>query len=147
MRKIGAVCFFMACFLLAATGAFAQYVTTPATLSMWNRGVFNLYESVGNTTSVGPNWMGYDPPQGAYNGLTLSYTARNVSWIMTAEWEGDWTNVDISKTVLSEFSGSYAMFGGAVRLTAGTAPTSLHSPTRRSSRTLSDFEDFSTLES
>ncbi|MEN6298149.1 MAG: hypothetical protein ABFC92_09410 [Rectinema sp.] len=85
----------------------------------WNRGVFNLYESGGSTTSVGPDWMGYADPQGAYNGLTIYYAAQNVSWTMTAEWEGDWSKVDISNTVLSEFSGSYMMFNGIARLTAG----------------------------
>ncbi len=119
MRKPNALFLCSLAFFLVSASAFAQYGTTPATISMWNRGVFNLYESATGTTSVGPDWMGYIPPQGAYNGLTVSYAAGSVSWVMTAEWEGDWTKVDISKTVLSEFSGSYAMFGGAVRLSAG----------------------------
>jgi|GEM_PF-1222240 hypothetical protein len=118
MRKMRYLCFATALFLIVGFGAFAQSGTTPATISMWNRGVFNLYQSDGNT-SVGPNWMGYSIPQGAYNGLTLYYAIKDVSWTMTAEWEGDWTVVDFTKTTLSEFSGSYRMFNGFARLTAG----------------------------
>lgn len=103
-------------FLSSAAGAFAQSGSSPATISMWNRGVFNLYASDG-TTSLGPNWMGY--VQGAYNSLVLFYAMKDVSWTMTAEWEGDWTKVDFTKTTLSEFSGSYRMFNGFARLTAG----------------------------
>ena len=102
---------------------FGQSGTVPATISMWNRGVFNLYESGESTTSVSPDWIGYADPQWAYNGLTIYYAAQNVSWIMTAEWEGDWSKVDISNTVLSEFSGSYMMFNGIARLTAGKVRT------------------------
>ncbi len=108
----------LAIMLLTTVSGFAQSGTTPATIGMWNRGVFNLYVNDG-TTSVGPNWMGYSEPQGAYNGLTLFYVAKDVSWTMTAEWEGDWTKVDFTKTTLSEFSGSYRMFNGFARLTAG----------------------------
>lgn len=86
-------------------------------ISMWNRGVFNLYEYPAGTASVGPNWMGYIPPQGAYNGLTMSWSGKNVGWTMTAEWDGDWTVVKYP--TISEFSGNYALFDGLVRMTMG----------------------------
>jgi len=46
--------------LLAAAAALplAAQEAAPPKLSMWNRGLFNLYTSDG-TTSGGPNWMGY----------------------------------------------------------------------------------------
>jgi hypothetical protein len=45
-----------ACFIFWGSLVFGQSGTVPATISMWNRGVFNLYESGGSTTSVGPDW-------------------------------------------------------------------------------------------
>ncbi|MEI6877101.1 MAG: hypothetical protein WCL50_18460 [Spirochaetota bacterium] len=98
------------------TMSFAQESPQPARFSMWNRGVFNLYQDNG-TTSIGPNWMGYAVPQGAYNGLTMDWSAKDVGWTMTAEWEGDWAFSSV--TTLSEFAGRYSMFDGLVRMTMG----------------------------
>jgi hypothetical protein len=106
-------------FLLAfmvANCAFSQDAAPSAgRLSMWNRGLFNLYES-GGTTSVGPNWIGYTIPQGAYNSLSFDWAGKNVSWTMTGEWEGDWVDYHVT---LRDFSGTFNLFNGLMRLTAG----------------------------
>ena len=119
MNKKSAYILFSSYFFLCLSFVPAQSGTLPVTISMWNRGVFNLYEGPGGTTSVGPDWMGYTDPQGAYNSLSMYYAIQNVSWNMTAEWEGDWSKLDISNTVLDEFSGSYSLFNGIARITAG----------------------------
>lgn len=100
---------------LAAAIAGAQSDVNLPKFSMWNRGVFNLYES-GATTSVGPSWMGDPIKQGPYNSLSLDWSMKDVGWTMTAQWDGD------AKTYpfyLRDFSGRYSMFKGFLRLTAG----------------------------
>jgi hypothetical protein len=82
---------------------------------MWNRGVFTLYDANGKT-SVGPNWMGYTVDQGPYNSLSLDWSGTNVSWTMTADWEGDGAAYPIS---LSDYSGSFRLFEGKAMITAG----------------------------
>lgn len=102
------------CFVAAALPLTAQELTPPK-LSMWNRGLFNLYSSDG-TTSGGPNWMGYATDQGPYNSLSLNWAGKLVNWSMTAEWDGDGSVYPI---YLRDYSGSFAMFTGFVRFTAG----------------------------
>ncbi|HWR12933.1 MAG TPA: hypothetical protein VN445_14010 [Rectinemataceae bacterium] len=100
---------------LAAAVVGAQGGVDLPKLSMWNRGVFNLYES-GGTTSVGPSWMGDAIKQGPYNSLSLDWSMKDVGWTMTAQWDGD------AKTYpfyLRDFSGRYSMFKGFLKLTAG----------------------------
>jgi len=84
-------------------------------LSMWNRGVYNLYSSDG-TTSLGPNWMGYATAQGFYNSLSMNWASPQVSWTMTAEWDGDGKLYPI---YLRDYSGGFTLFDGLARLTAG----------------------------
>jgi hypothetical protein len=100
--------------LTAALAASAAQETGPR-LSMWNRGVFNLYSTDG-TTSLGPNWMGYAVDQGPYNSLTLDWAGKQVSWSMTAQWDGD---AQVYPIYLHDYSGSFVMFDGLAKLTAG----------------------------
>ncbi len=115
-RTAGIVILAALCMFISGGGALGAQ-DQGGRISMWNRGVFNLYEYPAGTTSVGPNWMGYVPPQGAYNGLTMAWAGKNVGWVMTAEWDGDWTVVKYP--TISEFSGNYALFDGLVRMTMG----------------------------
>lgn len=94
---------------------FAQGAPALPRLSMWNRGVFTLYDANGKT-AVGPNWMGYTVDQGPYNSLSLDWAGTNVSWTMTADWEGDGATYPIS---LSDYSGSFRLFEGKAMITAG----------------------------
>ena len=102
-------------FIAAAAIPLAAQEAAPPKLSMWNRGLFNLYTSDG-TTSGGPNWMGYATDQGPYNSLSLNWAGKLVNWSMTAEWDGDGSVYPI---YLHDYSASYAMFTGFVRFTAG----------------------------
>ncbi len=95
--------------------AYSQSSPAAPRLGMWNRGVFNLYSSDG-TTSVGPNWMGNVIPQGPYNSLSLDYSIKNVSWTMTAQWDGDGRQYPI---FLRDYSGTISMFNGFARFTGG----------------------------
>lgn len=104
----------LALILAAALAPLAAQDAAPK-LSMWNRGVFNLYSSDG-TTSLGPNWMGYGVAQGPYNSLSLDWASKLVTWSMTAEWDGDGKVYPI---YLRDYSGSFNMFGGFMKLTAG----------------------------
>lgn len=91
----------------------SQTASAPAKLSMWNRGVFNFDLSAG-TTSVGPSWMGGGG--GVYNSLSLDWSWKDVSWTMTGQWDGDnWNNL----VNLRDYSGSYRLFSGFARITAG----------------------------
>lgn len=92
---------------------FAQGAPALPRLSMWNRGVFTLYDANGKT-AVGPNWMGYTVDQGPYNSLSLDWAGTNVSWTMTADWEGDGATYPIS---LSDYSGSFRLFEGKAMIT------------------------------
>ncbi|PKL06872.1 MAG: hypothetical protein CVV53_02060 [Spirochaetae bacterium HGW-Spirochaetae-9] len=99
----------------ALAGASAQGLPNPPKLSMWNRGVFNLFES-GGVTSVGPSWMGDPVKQGPYNSLSLDWSMKDVGWTMTAQWDGDARTYPV---YLRDFSGRYSLFNGFLRLTAG----------------------------
>jgi hypothetical protein len=104
----------LALMLTAALTASAAQEAGPR-LSMWNRGVFNLYSTDG-TTSLGPNWMGYAVDQGPYNSLVLDWSGKDVTWSMTAQWDGD---AQVYPIYLYAYSGSFTMFDGFMRLTAG----------------------------
>ena len=105
--------------LLAGLALFAvvsQGVASAPRLSMWNRGLFNLYSSDG-TTSVGPSWMG-PPTSGPFNDLGLDWSAKDVSWTMTAMWDGDGSKGGFP-IYLWDYAGSYSLFDGRARVTAG----------------------------
>lgn len=114
LQKKAILLFFAIGFL--TTGVIAQGSSDSAKLSMWNKGVFTLYNSEG-MTSFGPNWMGYTIPQGAYNSITLNWSMKDLSWTMTSEWDGDLKTFPV--TWLKNFSGSYTMFKGLIKVTAG----------------------------
>jgi len=103
--------------ILAATLALlpADETSTAPKLSMWNRGIFNLYSTDG-TANLGPNWMGYAINQGPYNSLSLDWTSKLVTWSMTAEWDGD---AKVYPIFLRDYAGSFDMFGGFMKFTAG----------------------------
>lgn len=108
-RKI----FFALIAVLCAAAASAQEAAPAAKLSMWNRGVFYFDLGAGDT-SVGPSWMGGGG--GVYNSLSLDWSWKDVSWTMTGQWDGDnWSN----PVNLRDYSASYTMFSGLVRVGAG----------------------------
>ena len=100
---------------ILAFPAYSQNASPSPKLSMWNRGVFNLYASDGNT-KLGPSWMGNVIPQGPYNSLSFDYAVTNVSWTMTAQWDGDGRAYPI---FLRDYSGTISMFDGIARFTGG----------------------------
>ena len=100
--------------LASALQALGAQETAPR-LGMWNYGIFNLYTTDG-TTSLGPNWMGTAVVQGPYNALTLDWSGKQVAWSMTAQWDGDALLYPI---YLHDYAGSFTMFGGFMKLTAG----------------------------
>jgi hypothetical protein len=104
----------LALILTTLLAALAAQETAPK-LSMWNRGVFNLYSTDG-TTSLGPNWMGYAVDQGPYNSLVFDWAGKQIAWSMTAQWDGDG---QVYPIYLHDYFGSFIMFDGVIKLTAG----------------------------